>query len=231
VVGGGVGTGLPWPKGRGEHLLGVVAPHPDRVVAEAGPLNVAAADSFSLCTVTSVASMSNMIVSPRSVPATLEPGSPPRLASWAHTCRRTFARALSTRLSAAGVSSSRVRHTVGGRHRPVDVGDRLTPPRRAGPPDRPSPVIVGGRPPRLSWSALLFGTGEARLTAGPIGRMSGCAHRGRSWVPAGQIHAAPLVTRLVPHFALPSSASQGSRPGDEVKGPSRFPMRVIGPGT
>ena len=78
------------------------------------PLNVAAADSFSECTVTSVASTSSTTVSPRSVPATFEAGSPPRLAaSWAHTCRRTLARAFSTRRIAAGVSSSRVRHTVG----------------------------------------------------------------------------------------------------------------------
>ena len=31
---GGVGAGVPGPQRRGEHLLGVVAPHPDRVVPE-----------------------------------------------------------------------------------------------------------------------------------------------------------------------------------------------------
>jgi hypothetical protein len=77
------------------------------------PLKVAATDSFSLCTVTSVASTSNTIVSPKSVPATLEAGSPPPVASCAHTCGRTFARALSSRLGAAGVSSFNARHTVG----------------------------------------------------------------------------------------------------------------------
>ena len=43
------------------------------------PLNVAAAFSFSECTVTKVASTSSTTVSPRSVPATFEVGTPPAL--------------------------------------------------------------------------------------------------------------------------------------------------------
>ena len=56
------------------------------------PLNVAAADSFSEWTVTKVASTSRTIVPSRSVPATLDAGTPPPVVSCAHTCRRTFAR-------------------------------------------------------------------------------------------------------------------------------------------
>jgi hypothetical protein len=77
------------------------------------PLNVGAADSFSDWTVTRVASASRTTVSPRSASATRDRGSPPRPARWAQTCRRAVARAFSTRFIAAGVSSSKVRHTVG----------------------------------------------------------------------------------------------------------------------
>jgi hypothetical protein len=46
-------------------------------------------------------------------PATLEIGSAPQLATWAHTWRRTRGRACWIRRSAAGASSSNARHTVG----------------------------------------------------------------------------------------------------------------------
>jgi len=74
-------------------------------------LKVEADPSFSEWVVTRVASTSRTTVSPRSVPATFEAGSPPgsRDQTWA----RTFARARSIRLAIAGVIPFRARHTVG----------------------------------------------------------------------------------------------------------------------
>jgi hypothetical protein len=68
---------------------------------------------------------------PRSVPATFEAGT---AGSKLHTRRRILARVFSTRRNAAGVTSSRLRHTVGRDAtapsrllaQGVDVGDRLT---------------------------------------------------------------------------------------------------------
>jgi hypothetical protein len=61
--------------------------------------------------VQSVASASSTITSPSPMSATLEAGT---AGSSSQTCRRIRARAFSTRLKAAGVISSTVRHTVGG---------------------------------------------------------------------------------------------------------------------
>ena len=98
------------------------------------PLNVAAACSFSECAVTK----RGVDVQHHHL-AEVGAGdlwTPARCGSRPHTCRRTLARAFSTRFSAAGVASSSARHTVGadatGPSSPpwwrkhVDVGDRLT---------------------------------------------------------------------------------------------------------
>jgi hypothetical protein len=74
-------------------------------------LNVGEAFSFSLCATTIVASTSSTTVAPRSVPATLLAGNPS--GSWDQTWRRTRARAAAIFFNRAGVTSSRVRHTVG----------------------------------------------------------------------------------------------------------------------
>jgi len=58
-----------------------------------------------------VASTSSTTVSPRSVSATHDAGSPP--GNTDHTCLRTRARAASILRNLAGVNSARVRHTVG----------------------------------------------------------------------------------------------------------------------
>jgi hypothetical protein len=61
--------------------------------------------------VTNVASASSTITSPSPTPATLEGGT---VGNRPQTCRRIRARAFSTRFNAAGVISSKARHTVGG---------------------------------------------------------------------------------------------------------------------
>lgn len=67
-----------------------------------------------LCATTIVASTSSTTTSLRSVPATLEVGTPASLpASSAHTWRRTRALAVWILFIAAGVNSSSARHTVG----------------------------------------------------------------------------------------------------------------------
>jgi hypothetical protein len=76
-------------------------------------LNVAVAWSFSLCATTMVASTSSTTTSAgKAMPAAVDAGRPPGIKL--HTRARVLARAWSIRFSAAGVSSSRVRHTVGG---------------------------------------------------------------------------------------------------------------------
>jgi hypothetical protein len=89
---------------------------------------------LSLSATTIVATTSSTTTSPRSPSATLLAGSPS--GSGDHTWRRTLARAVSILVNRAGVSSSRVRHTVGGeatgpQHlslvaQHVGIGDGLT---------------------------------------------------------------------------------------------------------
>jgi hypothetical protein len=107
----GVRSGVPGPELAGEELLGVVAPHPDRVVAE-GPLE--RGRSVLLLAVrdddrgVDVAHHEVGQLGAR----TLLAGTPSE--SWGHTWRRTRARAAWIFFNLPGVTSSRVRHAVGG---------------------------------------------------------------------------------------------------------------------